>query len=453
MDSLTLNQIKILHQEIAPLIQFQAFISLSYIEERKFILHIGDFSILLCFQDPFLRFHLTKIKKDCQKTAFSESINNTLNLSVLEGFSIANEDRILQFLFKTKDNSFILLAELFPKKPNFYLLDSEMQIINCLNPVNKTIYTFPESKNTFKDHLKTDLSSINSLSVEKFYNVQEIALRLENKKHEVKATLKGRIKQLQKQQETCKKSLELALKWESIKHEGELLQANFRALKRGMTEICLPDWELENAEVVLELNPKLIPKAEIEQRFKKAKKLKTGITYHQKQLVEIESRINILQDEIEKLEHIETLKELLAIYPEKKLQNKVQETVLPFREYESKTGFKIWVGKNSSSNDALTFKYAKGHDLWLHVKDYPGSHVVIRTKKSKTVDQETIDDAVQVAIFYSKAKEAGSAEVCLTEKKFVSRFGKKKDGKVQISKQRVIFAKADKERFKALQHP
>lgn len=131
-----------------------------------------------------------------------------------------------------------------------------------------------------------------------------------------------------------------------------------------------------------------------------------------------------------------TLEELEDTYPVTIKEKEKKE--LPFREYISETGFKILVGKSSKSNDILTFQYAKGNDLWLHVKDYPGSHVVIMRPKGKEVDQATIEKAVSLACYYSKAKNAAHAEVCLTEKKYVSRLGKKGDGKVQISKQKII---------------
>jgi predicted ribosome quality control (RQC) complex YloA/Tae2 family protein len=449
MNSLTFAEIHTLHQQIAPLIHAGAFIFLKYIGERKYILEIGKFSILFCFQDPFLRFHLTKLKKNPEFNQFSDIVNKTLSLAQLKAFTIVNEDRILNFRFEGK-STYFLIAEMFPKKPNFYLLNSKMEIIESLKAVSNTIYTSPQKNTIFKKPLKSDLGAINSESVEKFYQAQELLYHLDKKKKEITCMFNAEIKQLLKQQETCKNSLRKALKWEDIKHEGELLQSNFTSLKRGMTEIIVKDWAHHNSEVTLTLNPKLKPQGEVEQRFKKAKKLKIAIEHYQRQLSEKKDRIKMLQEEIAKVKQLENLKELKSLYPEKKQADKTEKSLLPFREYISETGFKIWVGKNSSSNDALTFKYANGYDLWLHVKDYPGSHVIIRKKSNQAVDPATIDDAVQVAIFYSKAKGALSAEVCLTEKKYVSRFGKLKKGKVQISKQQVIHAKADKERFQRL---
>lgn len=445
--TLIYDQIRQLHQEVAPLIEFQKFIHISNIEERKFLLEFSEYSLLLCFQEPFLRFHLSTMKRQNQISLLSQSINQILKDSVLEGFHILNVDRILQFKFKTGKDYYFLIAEFFPKKPNFYLLNSDFKILQSLNPARNETYHLPEKKQISSEKSEP----INSFIVDKLFREKEYAFAFEKKKLEIKAKLQSGIKRLNRQKKDGENNLKACLQWEQKQHEASLLQANFPLLKKGMNEITLLDWDLDNAEVTIALDPTLSPKDEIKKRFKIAKKLKVGIEHQQKQLMEIDKHLKLKEKELETIEPITTLKELSFLFPVKEKKSKTEEITLPYREYQSKTGFKILVGKNSSSNDALTFKYAKGHDLWLHVKDFPGSHVVIRTSKGKPVDQETIDDAVQIAIFYSKAKKMNSAEVCLTEKKFVSRFGKNKDGKVQISKQKVIHAKANPDRFKALQ--
>jgi len=451
MTSLSYDQIQFLRGEIAPLIEFQNFICISNIDERKFVVEFSKDSLLLCFQEPFLRFHLTKMGKQNHISCFSQLINQTLSGINLKNFEILNQDRILQFTFQSGKDIFFLIGEFFQKKPNFYFLNAEKKILISLNPVKHDFYQLPEQTKTFKPNSKQEISEIfNSQSIEKFYREKEIALAFEKKKIEITAKTHTAIKRLEKIKKTFENNLKKCLEWEKKQHEATLLQANFLSLKKGMNQIRVVDWQLDNNEIIVSLNPALSPKDEIKKRFKEAKKLKVGIQHQEKQLLEIADQLELKTKELQKIELTRTLKELFTLFPETKPKDKNQEINLPYRQYKSKTGFHILVGKNSSSNDALTFKYAKGYDLWLHVKDYPGSHVVIKTSKGKIVDKETIDDAVQLAIFYSKAKNFSSAEICLTEKKYVSRFGKSKEGKVQISKQKIIHAKVDPERFKSL---
>ena len=50
---------------------------------------------------------------------------------------------------------------------------------------------------------------------------------------------------------------------------------------------------------------------------------------------------------------------------------------------------KILVGKNNKQNDHLTLKVASNEDIWMHTKNIPGSHVIIKTE-GKEVPDETI---------------------------------------------------------------
>ncbi len=285
-----------------------------------------------------------------------------------------------------------------------------------------------------------------------FSACDELKIAFEKKKQFIKASLITLIKRLNKSYAKSVESLNDCLKWEKFHHEATLLQAHFSLLKKGMDQIIVSDWELDNEQISLVLDPKKSPKDQITAYFKKAKKLKNGIEHQRKQIIHTENRLQSAQEALNKLELVKDIKELRLLFPEKKAVKKKNAPPLPYREYQSKASFKILVGKSSKANDALTFQYAKGSDLWLHVKDYPGSHVVIVRKKGSEVDAETILDAAALACFYSKAKDETFAEVCLTEKKYVSRFGKKRDGKVQISKQKIISLRIDKERINSIRN-
>ncbi|WP_162180853.1 NFACT RNA binding domain-containing protein [Candidatus Protochlamydia amoebophila] len=108
------------------------------------------------------------------------------------------------------------------------------------------------------------------------------------------------------------------------------------------------------------------------------------------------------------------------------------------------------MGKNDKGNDWMTFALAKGSDWWLHTQDVPGSHIVIRTKKGQDPDEETLADAMQLALYNSKAKVRQEAEICMTQRKYLSRMGKNQLGKVQISKHRSVWIRFDLERYQAI---
>jgi predicted ribosome quality control (RQC) complex YloA/Tae2 family protein len=134
---------------------------------------------------------------------------------------------------------------------------------------------------------------------------------------------------------------------------------------------------------------------------------------------------------------------------EKKEEIEKQKKEHPFREFTTEKGCKIYIGKNDEDNEKLTFSYAHGSDVWMHASDVPGSHVVLRVKKEEKPDPESLQDAAQLAIYFSKAKKEMRGNVTITECKFVQRV-KGKIGKVTISKHKTVYTVCDPIRLQRL---
>jgi len=103
------------------------------------------------------------------------------------------------------------------------------------------------------------------------------------------------------------------------------------------------------------------------------------------------------------------------------------------RRFISSDGFEILVGKKAVDNDFLTFRIAKSLDAWLHAADYPGSHVIIRSKNREPIPQKTLLEAAGLAAFYSDAREMPKAAVNHTLKKFVNKPKRSAPGLVSLS--------------------
>ena len=75
-------------------------------------------------------------------------------------------------------------------------------------------------------------------------------------------------------------------------------------------------------------------------------------------------------------------------------------------------GFEVLIGKGDADNDLLTFKVAEPLDLWLHVANTPGSHVVVRNpERIAELPRQLIERAAELAAFFSKARDGGKVEV------------------------------------------
>jgi predicted ribosome quality control (RQC) complex YloA/Tae2 family protein len=202
----------------------------------------------------------------------------------------------------------------------------------------------------------------------------------------------------------------------------------------GMEKVTLNNF-YDNKPIEIKLKKELNAQKNAEVFYRKAKnqqieidKLKESIA---KKIKELEKYKNSLQ-ELEASEDLKSLrKHSVQIAPKTKERN------LPYFEFEHK-GFKIWVGKNAESNDELTLKHAFKEDLWLHVKDVPGSHVIIKHQAGKTFPKDVIERAAQLAAYNSKRRTESLCAVVFTPKKYVRKRKGDPAGAVVVEKEEVI---------------
>ncbi len=212
--------------------------------------------------------------------------------------------------------------------------------------------------------------------------------------------------------------------------QGELILCNVYRINKGDTTLIATDYATMQ-EISIPLDPLKTPKENAEWLFRKYKKGKKSIEIAQAQL-ENSSEMLAYLSEIEaqlllcntKIELDEILSELRGIagkrYVSDKKAKKAKPSPIMTIDYE---GYKILIGKNNQQNDRLTFDIAKGGDVWLHVKDYHGSHVII-VSDNREVPDSVIIRAAQLASYYSTARDAQKVDVDYTIRKNVKRQGK-----------------------------
>ena len=404
--------------------------------------------IFFCLQKPFLRFHFTSHLKS--KKHFEHPLNSYLKKAILIEAKTLNQDRILILEFVQHQSKLVLILEFFSKHPNYYLVDASNCILFSLYPIKSMYYIAPS--------VPIFLSPVSSLlsheEIEKKYIGYEKEFEFEEIKKKTLASIQHKIKQGLQKQIQLEKELQESLDWEKIYHLGELLKANYTLLKKGLKEIEVWDW-LSNQNICINLNPSKLPQDQIKEIFRKSKKLQKGISYIKEQQVKNNQHLVVLNENLNRIKNIQDLDELIIeekkwLTPLKEQRERnAQVKAAPYRTFISLSGTEIWVGKTAKDNEKLTFSLARGTDWWLHVSGFSGSHVIIKTLKGQEPDNETLLDALQLALHYSQAKRQGASEICVTQQKFVKRF-KGQVGKVQISKHKLVFAKIDTERYRFL---
>ncbi|MEW6129254.1 MAG: NFACT family protein [Acidobacteriota bacterium] len=240
---------------------------------------------------------------------------------------------------------------------------------------------------------------------------------------------------------------------DKFKRLGDLLLANLSTARIIDNQALVIDYFDEHQpEISIALGEGKSPQQAAQnyfQLFQKARRAQDAIA---KRLLEITSRLQTLSQLLSQLQgelnsiqfsHLLTQAEkALGIKPKYESRNtkeKSAQKARPLgRRFLSTSGHEIIVGKNNKENDAITFRIARSTDIWLHAADYPGSHVVIRGENRQEVPVKTIQEAAELAAFFSQAKELPKVAVHYTQKKFVSKPPRAQPGLVRLSSFKTI---------------
>ena len=124
---------------------------------------------------------------------------------------------------------------------------------------------------------------------------------------------------------------------------------------------------------------------------------------------------------------------------------------LPYRVYRTSSGLEIRAGRSARANDDLTFRHSAPDDIWMHVRETPGSHVVLRWgRKDQNPPEADIAEAALVAAVLSRARGSAIVPVAWTRRKYVRKPRKAAAGTVLPERTRTVFVQPDAERVKRM---
>ncbi len=239
--------------------------------------------------------------------------------------------------------------------------------------------------------------------------------------------------------------------------KGEVLTAFLHEVEKGQEEILLDNFYDEGKKIKIELDPRKTPSENAQLYFKKYQKLRNAVAHLTRELSKTEKEITYLDSVKTQLElasprDIESIREelvqegYLKVKNQKKKPRSGQKKAGP-EEFMSSDGTLLLVGKNNLQNDQLSMKTARKTDYWMHAKDIPGSHVIIR---SDSPSEETIQEAGQLAAYYSKYRESASVPVDIVQVRKLKKPNGSKPGFVIYEGQNTVFVTPDIQTIRAL---
>lgn len=334
-------------------------------------------------------------------------------------------------------------------------------IVASINEINKNplFNIITDSNGLFKDFYCTNLNSYYnsykkieydnpSLILDDFFKTKDKQDRLNNRSISLQKLIHTNIDRCNKKSKILNGNIQEGMKKENYKIKGDLLTSYIYMIKPGDDKLTVLNFYNENEEeyVTISLDPNKSPSENIQKYYKKYTKLKKSEEWALEQLEKNEDELNYLNSvlinilNVESYDEIEQIKKELMETGYIKFKNtskgnkKVKESK-PLH-FLSSQGIDIYVGKNNLQNDYLSLKFANKNDMWLHTKNIPGSHVII---KANPVDEITLEEAGIIAAYYSKGKNDSKVSVDYTKVKNLKKPNGAKPGMVIYYTNKTLF--------------
>ncbi len=295
--------------------------------------------------------------------------------------------------------------------------------------------------------------------IEKELRAEAFEARVRNAERE----LKELVKQARERIRQSGAALKEAAREPDWQRYGMLLKSSLHDLPAvGTTgERLLTDYATEE-QVAVPCDPKLGPSEQVEKFFSMARR-------KQRRAEEARMRIETFSENLAGWERalaqppppgdwkaLEVLERLARIAPvgpgsqaqAKRSPGKGKISSWLGKTFTSKDGLMILAGRSKDENLELTFKHARGSDVWLHVRGKPGAHVLVPLTSGKSAPLETLLDAATLAIYYSGGEKWGKTEVDYTFKKYVRRI--KDSTEASYTNNKTLILEADPARIKRL---
>ena len=287
-----------------------------------------------------------------------------------------------------------------------------------------------------------------SLCLEYYYAHKQSSNKLHQKASDLERSVSSQLDKLYLKEQRLREDLLKAENSESLRLYGELLTANIHQVRPGDKSASVINY-YDGSTVNIPLDPRRSPSKNAQQYFKKYGKAKTAVKEKQLQLRTNESDIKYLDSVMSYLKNASDVSEIEALrreleetgylrkrkipggFKEKKISSKPYRYILP-------GGCEVLVGRNNRENDILTFKTASSRDIWMHTKDIPGSHVIVKTS-CEEISDEDLYAAASIAAYHSKGRESENVPVDYVRVKYVKKPAGAKPGMVIFTNNKTVW--------------
>jgi predicted ribosome quality control (RQC) complex YloA/Tae2 family protein len=434
----------------------------------------GERELLAVIQGEVCRFHQTfrAAPKSERPLRFGELLKSRIVNGWIEEAVQLGSDRIVRCTIRRGERRYLLYFRLWANAANVLLCEPDGRIIDVMRRLPKRGelsggYYRPEQSLKAKTG-QADRFSVRELDgkgtfnerIDLWYAEQGASLSLEALRTEARRQFEGSVSRLEAALEKLRKKEADFSYAARLKEYGDIIMANMNMLpsgQGGMTESWIEAEDFYSGGGILQLrvDPQKSAAENAAVYYEQYRKAKSGLADVRAEIAGTEKKIARQKDLLAEL-----LTETNPLRLKKLIDNRVgqagQGTAkdtgrkrpgLTFRRGE----WLLIVGRDAKENDELLRRHVKGNDLWLHVRDFAGSYVFVKQRYGKTVPLPVLLDAANLALFYSKGRNAGKGELFYTQVKYLRRAKNGPKGLVIPTQEKNLSITLDNRRLKELE--
>lgn len=299
--------------------------------------------------------------------------------------------------------------------PKIFFYKGRIVLGTVLNILPKSQYDEIKEFNSFRE------------AINFYINSENLSSSFDALKTQLMDSISKKIKKDEKILEVLAKEKEEKADFEKYKELGDILAASIYSVKKGMSYVETYDF-YNDTMIKIPLEPQHTPQENLEKIYKRYNKLKRGLEANSRRNIEINQELEYLYGIKLFIEASGDINNLKLIYDElvaqgyikinrKKSKPKKSNKEIGYGIVEGEN-YLILYGRNNIENDNLTFKVADRTDTWLHAKNVPGSHVII---KCPELTEEILLKGAEIAAIYSKSNSGDRVSIDYTQRRYINK--------------------------------
>ena len=426
-------------------------------------------TILVCLAAGACRIHQTwaAVPKNNKPLRFMEFLKARIKGARINSICQLGQERIIKLELSHCGQEFLLYIRLWSNAANMILTDTNHLVLDTFyrrpkkDEVSGGIFQEPrlEPKSQGDAVKEWQVRSFDQLpdwenlsfnqKVEQWYGEHAGQLSLEALLEQAEKFYNSRHSKMEAALHRLEKKRDEFLQNQQWKHYGDLILTYGHLIDGSQDYLECEDYE-SGARIRIKIDPKKNAQENASSYYNTYKKTVSG-------LADLEHDIQRAKKELLDLEA--TYQQLCREPNPLRLQQMLRKQTTPKQQVEKKRpglsyqveGWTILVGRTAAENDELLRRHVKGLDMWFHTRDYAGGYVFVKNRPGKTIPLSTMLCAGNLAVYHSKARKAGKADLYYTQVKHLRRAKDGPKGLVLPSQEKNLLVQLDKEILQKLE--